>query len=112
MMKRGRPVTSEVRERVIEILAVIGKGYGYVISKLYNEIFNPCTKENIYYNLKKGVKLGEFEVESIKQEQGKYSWGTVVEKTYYKLGPNAKPKGHPAVKKYFEEKELLNQTKK
>ncbi len=111
-MKRGRPVISEVRERLIELLAVIGKGYGYVISKTYNEIFNPCTKENIYYNLKKGVKLGEFEVESIKQEHGKYSWGTVVEKTYYKLGPNAKPKGNAAVKKYFEEKEAAKDTSK
>lgn len=107
-MKRGRPIKSNVRQNIIEILAFLGRSYGYIISKIYNEIFAPCTKENIYYNLKKGVILGEFEVESIKQEQGRYSWGTVVEKTYYKLGKNAKPKSHPAVDKYFEEHENKN----
>jgi len=34
-MKRGRPVFSEVRQNMIEILAVMGKGYGYDIYKHY-----------------------------------------------------------------------------
>lgn len=97
-MPRGRPVGSVVRQNIVEILNVIGKGYGYEIHKLYNQIFKPCTRENIYYHLRKGVELGEFAVEEIKQEKGKFSWGTVAEKTYYKLGSKAEPKGDDQVK--------------
>lgn len=104
MVKRGRPVHSDIRQNIVEILAVLGNAYGYQIHKIYNEIFAPCTRENIYYNLKKGVLLGEIEVESVKQEEGYYSWGAIVQKIYYKPGPKAKPKGHPAVKDYFKRK--------
>lgn len=99
---RGRPIHSEIRQRIIEILATIGSAYGYKIHKLYNGIFTPCTRENIYYNLKKGVQLGEIAVESVRQEKGSYSWGPVVTKTYYKLGLRARPQGHPAVKEFFD----------
>lgn len=102
MASRGRPVKSEIRKNIIEILNVIGSAYGYKIHKFYNELFPPCTRENIYYNLRKGVKLGEFELAEVKQEKGEYSWGTVVEKKYYKLGPNARPRGDPRVKEFFE----------
>ena len=101
-MKRGRPVKSDIRQNIIEILAVAGKAYGYLIHKWYNQIFPPCTRENIYYNLRKGVKLGEFELADIKQEKGDYSWGTVVEKKYYKLGPKAVPRNNPKVKEFFD----------
>ena len=104
MASRGRPVKSEIRQNVIEILNVIGSDYGYKIHKYYNELFPSCTRENIYYNLRKGVKLGEFELAEVKQEKGAYSWGTVVEKKYYALGPNAKPVGNERVKKFFEGK--------
>ena len=102
MASRGRPVKSEIRQNIIEILNVIGTGYGYKIHKFYNELFPPCTRENIYYNLRKGAKLGEFELAEVKQEKGAYSWGTVVEKKYYKLGPNAVPRSSPRVKEFFE----------
>ncbi len=102
MPARGRPVKSEIRQNMIEILNVVGSTYGYKIHKFYNELFPSCTRENIYYNLRKGVKLGEFEIAEIKQEKGAYSWGTVVEKKYYKLGPNAHPRGDPRVKEFFE----------
>jgi hypothetical protein len=101
-MRRGRPVKSEIRQNIIEIIAVIGRSYGYQIHKIYNEIFTPCTRENIYYNLRKGVVLGEFQVQEIKQEKGEYSWGTTVEKKYYVLGKKAKPKGNKRVSAYFE----------
>ena len=52
--------------------------------------------------LRKGVDLGEFALAEIKKEQGAFSWGGVVEKKYYKIGPNAKPKGDPKVKEFFE----------
>ena len=106
-MPQGRPTGSVIRENIIEILAVMGKGYGYLINKIYQEIFPLCTREVIYYHLKKGVALGEFSVEEIKQEKGDFSWGGVVEKTYYKLGANAKPKGDEKVMKYFEKQKKL-----
>ena len=102
MANRGRPVKSEIRENIIEILNVIGSMYGYKIHKFYNELFPPCTRENIYYNLRKGVTLGEFDLAEIKQEKGAYSWGTVVEKKYYKLGPKANPRNDPRVKEFFD----------
>lgn len=101
-MKRGRPVKSDVRQNIVEMLAVMGKAYGYEIHRFYNELFPSCTRENVYYNLRKGVQLGEFELLEIKREEGNYSWGTVVEKKYYALGPKAEPKGDERVKKFFE----------
>ncbi len=98
---RGRPIHSEIRQRIIEILAVTGPAYGYRIHKLYNEIFTPCTRENIYYNLKKGVQLGEISIEAVRQEKGTYSWGPMVTKTYYKIGPKSRPQGHPAVRDFI-----------
>ena len=97
-MKRGRPVKSEIRQNIIEILHFLGKGYGYQIAKIYRQIFPACTREVIYYHLKKGVKLGEIEVNEVKKEKGEYSWGEVVEKIYYSLGPNAKALGMDRVK--------------
>jgi len=100
-MKRGRPTASAIRQNVIEILNVMGKGYGYEIHKVYKQIFPSCTREVVYYHLKKGVQLGEFVVGEVRQEKGDYSWGTVVQKTYYKLGPNAKPKSDSRVAEFF-----------
>lgn len=102
MAGRGRPVRSQIRENIVEILSVSGPTYGYKVHKWYNELFPACTRENIYYNLRKGVKLGEFILQDVKQEKGEYSWGTVVEKKYYALGPKASPKGNSKVKEFFE----------
>lgn len=103
-MKRGRPVKSQIRQNIIEILNITGKAYGYQIHKIYNDIYPQCTREVVYYNLRKGTVLGEFEIKEIKQEKGEYSWGSTVEKKYYVLGRNAKPKGDMRVKEYFEKK--------
>ncbi|MBS3142156.1 hypothetical protein J4464_02090 [Candidatus Woesearchaeota archaeon] len=88
---RGRPPRSKIREHIAEILAVIGRGYGYQIYQYYSGVFPKVTQRVIYYHLKKGVQLQEFVVQEIRKEQGKFSWGSEVEKTYYALGPNAKP---------------------
>ncbi len=103
-MPRGRPVKSQIRQNIIEILAVMGKGYGYAIHKVYREIFPSCTREVIYYHLKKGLALGEFAVDEVKQEKGNYSWGGTVEKTYYKLGTHAKPHFDARVKEFYAKK--------
>ena len=101
-MKRGRPVKSEIRQNIIEILSVVGSAYGYLIHKWYVQIYTPCTRENVYYNLRKGVALGELKIKEIKKKKGTYNWGTIVEKKYYALGPKAKPKGDTRVKEFFD----------
>ena len=103
-MKKGRPVKSEIRQNVIEILHFISKGYGYEIYKVYVSIFPKVTLRSIYYHLKKGLDLGEFVINKVEKEKGDYSWGGEAEKIYYALGPNAKPTGNDRVKEYVESK--------
>ena len=98
---RGRPVQSQIRQNVIEILFYLGKGYGYQIAKLYNEIFPEVTQRSIYYHLRKGTQTKEIEIHKIEQEEGNFSWGSSVEKKYYTLGVNAEPKGLMRVKKHL-----------
>jgi hypothetical protein len=83
-MKRGRP-----------------KGYGYQISKLYNEIFAPVTQRSIYYHLRKGMETQEIKLHNIEREKGQFSWGEIVEKTYYVLGNNANPTGNKNVEEHL-----------
>lgn len=101
-MARGRPIKSEIRQNIIEILYFLGEGYGYDIYKVYKEIFPKCTNKVIYYHLRKGVELGEFKVKRIESEQGDYSWGNTAEKIYYTLGPNANPRILKRVKEKIE----------
>jgi|ETN02SMinimDraft_4_1059925.scaffolds.fasta_scaffold59397_5 hypothetical protein len=98
---RGRPTKSEVRQNMIEILFYMKEAYGYDIYRHYKKIFAPVTLRLIYYHLKKGIELGEFKISSVKKEQGKFSWGGEVEKKYYALGDNAKPKDEIRVKEFF-----------
>jgi len=100
-MPRGRPVKSQIRQNVVEILFYLGKGYGYQIAKMYNEIFPEVTQRSIYYHLRKGAAIGEIKVREIKTEKGEFSWGDKVEKTYYQLGENAQPRGKKRVQEYL-----------
>ncbi len=106
-MARGRPAKSEIRQRIIDILHVIGSGYGYDIHKIYIQIFRPCTRESVYYHLKKGVAIGELAVQETILEKGDYSWGSTVEKTYYILGPNATPREDEDIKRWAEKHQRL-----
>lgn len=103
-MVRGRPVKSQIRKNIIEILYFMKEGYGYDIYKVYIAIFPKVTMRSIYYHLNKGVKTKEFKISQVKTEKGDYSWGKSVEKIYYTLGDDAKPNGLDRVKKYFEKK--------
>lgn len=103
-MTRGRPVFSQVRQNMIEILAVMKKAYGYELYAVYRELYPKITLRLIYYHLKKGVSLGEFKVQKVVSEKGDYSWGPEAEKVYYILGQSAKPKGDSRVGKYLEKK--------
>jgi len=100
-MERGRPVGSEIRQRLVNILAVVKKAYGYQLHKLYTSIFGDTTRENVYYHLRKGVSLGEFKQTEVIQEHGAYSWGTTVEKKYYELGSNAHPVEDARIKEHI-----------
>ncbi|MBW2976813.1 DUF2513 domain-containing protein [Candidatus Woesearchaeota archaeon] len=103
-MPKGRPVKSEIRQNIVEILFFMKEGYGYDIYKAYIAIFPKVTMRSIYYHLKKGVNLEEFKVSKVEREKGDYSWGGEAEKIYYGLGSNAKPSGNNKVKEYFERK--------
>jgi hypothetical protein len=103
-MKRGRPLQSEIRQNMIEILSVLGEAYGYQIYKTYKDVYPTVTLRSMYYHLKKGKKLGEFEVVKVEKDQGSFSWGPSTERIIYKLGPAARPKGDARVKEYVERK--------
>ena len=103
-MPKGRPVKSEIRQNIVEILYFMKQGYGYEIYKVYVAIFPKVTMRSIYYHLRKGVNLNEFKVSKIEKEKGDYSWGPEAEKIYYSLGDNAKPLVNEKVKEYFESK--------
>ena len=103
-MPKGRPIKSEIRQNVVEILFFMKQGYGYEIYKAYISIFPKVTMRSIYHHLKKGTALGEFKIERVEKEKGDYSWGGEAEKIYYALGPNAKPLGNEKAKAHFEKK--------
>lgn len=107
MVKRGRPVHSQVRQNIIEILNFMGRGYGYQIYTIYRGAYGPVTLRLIYYHLKKGVQLDELKVEKIEKVKGEYSWGGETEKIFYKLGSNAKPTVDTKLKKFLEKKKLI-----
>ncbi len=91
--RQGRPLGSNVRQNIIEILAARGPLYGYEIYKIYIDIFPKITLRSIYYHMKKGVALKEFVVHEIKHVEGDYSWGSRSENIVYTLGPLAEPRG-------------------
>ena len=101
-MAKGRPVKSEIRQNIVEILYFMKESYGYDIYKAYVAIFPKVTMRSIYYHLKKGVDLHEFKVSKIEREKGDYSWGGEAEKIYYSLGEAAKPTGNEKAKEYFD----------
>jgi len=101
-MQRGRPIKSQIRQNIVELLYFMKSDYGYNIWKYYIEIFPKVTMRSIYYHLNKGTKINEFEVEKIEKEKGNYSWGPEAEKIYYQLGKDAKPKIDLRIKRSFE----------
>jgi len=101
-MKRGRPVGSIIRARLIDILYILGRAHGYELYKYYKEIYPPITLRVVYYHLRKGTALGEFHLEKIEEQQGAYSWGGSAQKITYTLGPNAKPALDAQVKDQIE----------
>ncbi|MEK6874270.1 MAG: hypothetical protein AABX52_00810, partial [Nanoarchaeota archaeon] len=46
------------------------------------------------------VSLGEFIITEVRQEQGEFSWGGIVKKTYYSLGSEANIHGSQEVQEW------------
>jgi hypothetical protein len=88
-MARGRPVKTEIREKLTSLLIHTNSAYGYELYRLYKEVFGPVSLRNIYYNLKKGALLGEFIIVEAKREPGQFTWGSESEHIYYTTGPHA-----------------------
>ena len=100
-MARGRPIGSDIRNHMIDILFHLKKAYGYEIYHHYIEIFPKVTLRVIYYHLKKGTALEEFILEKVETIQGNYSWGPSAEKLFYTLGSNAEVTRNKDVEDYF-----------
>src|SRR3989338_2286736 len=83
--KRGRPVKSLIRDRMKEVLAVLGVSYGYEIYKVYRAAFSKITLRSMYYHLNKGVEIGEFNLVGVREEKGSYTWGDKKTRRYYNL---------------------------
>lgn len=103
---RGRPLGSEVRKNLINMIFILGKSYGYELAWMYNTLFPKVTRRLIYYHLNKSVKIEELNVDKIEEESGDYSWGSKAEKKYYSLGPKALP--NPNTKLIEKVKQLKN----
>ena len=102
MAAQGRPMGSDIRTNMIEILFFLGKATGYEIYKVYVGVFPHVTLRSIYYHLKRGVDLKEFNISEIKKVEGDFSWGGASERIYYELAENARPTGEIRVKKFID----------
>lgn len=106
-MPRGRPVKSQIRQNLVNLLSYLDKAHGYEIYKLYKEFFPKVTMRAVYYNLKKGVETEEFKIVDVEKKEGDYSWGAQTEHTYYSLGKSATPVKDEKIKEYLKTKGYL-----
>tara|TARA_Y100000310_G_C20370760_1_gene663377 strand:+ start:373 stop:711 length:339 start_codon:yes stop_codon:yes gene_type:complete len=106
-MGRGRPVKSQIRQNIIELLYFLKEGYGYDIYRHYKDVFPSVSMRVIYYHLKKGTDIGEFKINKVIKENGNFSWGSEAEKIYYSLGKEAQPIGNERVKEFIDRKNGL-----
>ena len=100
-MPAGRPFRSAIRQNLVELLALLGEGYGYELYKYYRRLFPQCSQKAIYYNLRAGLATREFVIKRVERVKGEYSWGGEAEKVVYGLGPKAQPKGDPKLAAAF-----------
>lgn len=85
----ARPHGSIVRERLVAIIGEFGEDYGYNLHKKYIKKFGACSRELIYYHLRKGVQQKELIIVDAPTERGEFSWGCEVTKKIYGLGEKA-----------------------
>lgn len=95
---RGRPTNSQIRKNLVDLLYFLRQGYGYQLYKKYLSVFDQKVNiRSIYYHLNKGVELGEFQVSTVEEVSGDYSWGDQVKRVVFSLGPNASPRNSPEI---------------
>lgn len=88
---RGRPIHSDVRDRISKLLLEGGPTYGYDIYRKYNKQYKKVALRSIYYNLEKGIELGVFTVKEVQQHKGNYSWGESAKRVIFDLAVRNKP---------------------
>lgn len=98
---RGRKPSSDIRDRILQILSCMDKAYGYEIFDHYLALFPPVHMRSIYYHLRKAVNLNQAKVSEIKHAQGDYSWGPTAQRIYYSVSKDAQVVVSQEVKEYF-----------
>ncbi|MBT3408014.1 hypothetical protein HOK68_03555 [Candidatus Woesearchaeota archaeon] len=98
---RGRPKGSKIRQNVINILYFYSPLTGYDIFKKYIKIYGRVTSRSIYYHLKYGTNIGDFEINKIINEKGNFSWGESSQKIYYNLTGGAIADIDDNIKDYY-----------
>lgn len=106
-MPAGRPIKSDVRQKIVNILYLKNPLCGYDIYKTYLQVYGKVSIRLIYYHLKKGLQTQEIEIAEIRKTRGDYSWGSEAEKIYYSVGKLAKPNIDENVKKLNIEKQEI-----
>jgi len=77
-----------VRGRIVQILKE-GPAYGYEIYKKYKKRYGNISMRLIYYHISRGQKDNLFEIDTVKQSEGNFSWGGKATRKYYKLKSSA-----------------------
>ena len=85
----GRPRKSVVRENLKKLLFHFGSLTAYQAHRHYVTLFAATSRRNIYYQLHAGVDMGLFEIDTVTDEVGEYSWGSSARKVYYSLHSSA-----------------------
>lgn len=81
--KQGRPIGSNVRTNIINLLSKEGPMHGYELYQKYLTYYSQVSMRLIYYHLKKGVSLGELKIHKIEKKKGEFSWGSEVQHITY-----------------------------
>jgi len=81
--KQGRPIGSNVRTNIINLLSKEGPMHGYQIYQEYIKYYPKVSMRLIYYHLKKGVSLEELKIHKIEKKKGEFSWGNEVQNILY-----------------------------
>ena len=100
--RRGRPSKSIVRDRLAEMLFIVGKMTAYDAHKHYIKIFASTSRRNVYYQLEKGEEQNIFNKDVV-EEKGDFSWGSISRKIYYSLKSTEGIQINKLIKKYFDE---------
>lgn len=79
---------SVVRDRLNKILSVVNKIYGYEAQKIYEKVYGDVLLRTLYYNLKKGVEEGIFEIVDVAEIPGDFTWGFESNRVYYQNRKN------------------------